>query len=786
MSLERNTTKRGDLFRDSVLQLIELSPGCYGARREYKVGSQNVDIYYEEQTSVGTLRVACECKDYAKPLTRQYIAREIYPRYNPLLEGRLVDAVRIIAPHEIGVDAQQYLRDIRFTFTTPMHLEAAIIDFRAYLRSLMSLYHLNGLSQYYIHPLLEDGHDLESTVTDWIRGSSDRPMAIIAGYGMGKSSFASRLAFLSAEEYLAGAPARIPIMIPLAEIASEQGLEGLLGKLLAAQNLVRNYHFGLFMELNRRGRFLIILDGFDEMKHMMSWPQFKHNFLELNRLVVPGSRVLLLGRPSAFLSDAEHLFVLRGLRKRGRQLYQVPGAADFKELTLQMFSPEQAVDFIDRYARYRGAAHASMRGAPADPTALAERLNSIRTEPELRDLIRRPVQAKMVTDLAIDPAVKWRSFSRYELYSEFLHRIIDRESDKPTRGRFSANQRHAFQKRLAWWVWRRSLGTGFQLDAIPDSLFPEWTSSGDSADPEGVRRDLIVGSVLDGKAGENYFFPHRSFLEFLVAEYISERHWDAAMLSEVDMALNPEISDFIEESNGAANVAAWANVINSIEAPVSFELLRLTGWAQNAVNHPKPNRAEDWATPRDLLIGYFRLVEQTQDDVFVAKYLRRSFHSVRDVQTRLMCLYAMYALSLSASAVGQEQLSHQIVALILVESLEPIVRQLGMVDRDAERSIETDPFLQLVMEGLACAKSSTGTWFSFDLDTLLRKAVQLLQPKWRMPNLSGSQLKCGSRDVSLNELQAWEPRLGDSEAGSQIAAFFKRFPGRLQVRTHPA
>ena len=111
-----------------------------------------------------------------------------------------------------------------------MHLEAAIVDFRAYLRSLMSLYHLNGLSQYYIHPLLEGGQDLESTVTDWISGSSDRPMAIIAGYGMGKSSFASRLAFLSAEEYLAGAPTRIPIMIPLAEIASEQGLEGLLGK----------------------------------------------------------------------------------------------------------------------------------------------------------------------------------------------------------------------------------------------------------------------------------------------------------------------------------------------------------------------------------------------------------------------------------------------------------------------------------------------------------------------------------------------------------------------------
>ena len=69
MSLERNTTKQGDLFRDSVLQLIELSPGCYSARREHKVGSQNVDIYYEEQTSVRTLRVVCECKELFHSVT---------------------------------------------------------------------------------------------------------------------------------------------------------------------------------------------------------------------------------------------------------------------------------------------------------------------------------------------------------------------------------------------------------------------------------------------------------------------------------------------------------------------------------------------------------------------------------------------------------------------------------------------------------------------------------------------------------------------------------------------
>src|SRR4051794_33083603 len=102
MPSNRSTTAQGNEFRDSVKRLVELTPGCTNVHSEFPVGSQPVDLYYEERTSFRSMRVACECKDYGRPLTKELIASNIYPRYAPLLQKGLIDAVRIIAPLGLG------------------------------------------------------------------------------------------------------------------------------------------------------------------------------------------------------------------------------------------------------------------------------------------------------------------------------------------------------------------------------------------------------------------------------------------------------------------------------------------------------------------------------------------------------------------------------------------------------------------------------------------------------------------------------------------------------------
>jgi predicted NACHT family NTPase len=74
---------------------------------------------------------------------------------------------------------------------------------------------------------------LETFVDHWsISESSGDPLAIIAGYGMGKTSFARHLAFRMASRCLAGKQSRVPILLSLGAISREQSIEGLLGATL--------------------------------------------------------------------------------------------------------------------------------------------------------------------------------------------------------------------------------------------------------------------------------------------------------------------------------------------------------------------------------------------------------------------------------------------------------------------------------------------------------------------------------------------------------------------------
>jgi len=300
--------------------------------------------------------------------------------------------VRVIASLDLGAVARAYVTDeCGFSFHTVDQLESEIIDFRQYMQALRNPFADDGLEHYYVRSLLETGEDLETVIDSWIAGSSSQPLAILAGYGMGKTSFARRIAHVLAGRALTDPSSRIPILIPLSEISSEQTLEGLLGKLLAAQNRIPGYHFSPFNELNRRGRFV----RRDEA-------EFKHNFEELNRLLGSNTRVLLLGRPSALVSEDEELWVLRGKRRSGNQIFNVPGAPEYMQLALRAYSSEQAMEFIRRYATHRSEADSALRGQAFQAADIEARIESIQRDPEMMNLVARPVQAKMLADLSTE------------------------------------------------------------------------------------------------------------------------------------------------------------------------------------------------------------------------------------------------------------------------------------------------------------------------------------------------------------------------------------------------
>ncbi len=560
------------LFQDEVRRLLDIQG--WRTEREHIVAHKKIDLYAERESDFGRLRrIAVECKRFASALTQSEVAH-IYADYLPLLQERHIDDIVIVTLNPISPAAVTYARTAQgLIHNTCADLQNSMMDFTSYLRSLVDDYSKDDLSRYYVAQSCKSDSGVtlvEDTILTWVQSDERDPIAILAGYGMGKTTLARKLSCTLADDHRSNPRNRIPILIPLHELVHEQSLEGLVGKVFTSRSVVRNYNFALFSELNRLGRFVIILDGFDEMKQSMSWESMRFNFTQLNRLVVPAAKVILSGRPSAFLSESEHLEALHGRRRILEHWKQIPDWPDYKELHLLPFSRPQIDEFVARYGIVR-----------PDAASIAHQLSAlldggdsaVGNETELGRLATRPVQLRMMLDVLPQWGGEPADLTSGLLYSEFIDLIIRREMEKLPRQRFALDIRRDFARRLAWWMWSEKMGSGVLASKIPDALFAKYTTVDISLDE--ARRDLLVACFVEVKQPDGYYFAHRSFQEFLVAEHILALIDGGELPLSEKVLITPEIKGFFVNSIGPSQVKKFEGLLGNHRGRVPDWLLRL-------------------------------------------------------------------------------------------------------------------------------------------------------------------------------------------------------------------
>ena len=590
-------THPGDDLRDAVGRLLRAAK--YDVDVEVLVGSKKVDVLYSFRRLGKTTKIAIECKDYDRPLTRDEVSR-IYHDLSGLYDARHVDEIHIVTRLGISPAAFPYISEVRclrhYTF---VELQESIMDFTPYLTNLRASFQEDAIDKYFIPPMTGQGDDLGVLIQSWLQSTDSKPIAILAGYGMGKTTFARYLAAEMASQALLGRHGRIPVYIPLGEISSEQSLEGLLGKILTGRPVVvQNYSFDLFMALNSAGRICIFLDGFDEMKHTMSWDEFKFNFSQINRIVVENSRVVLLGRPNAFLSDMEHNWALRGVRQLGSQSLRLADWPEYRELDLAPFSTEGSFQFLEKYLQYR----------PNKTNEPSRTFEEVKNEiasihySQIQEILSRPVHVKMLAEVAAHPTVNFREFTVHQLYDVFIQLTIERELEKQERRTYGYNDRRAFARELAWWLWSSSQGMNIAAGQIPDSLVTKFRKD-PNEDIDAVRRDLVSACFLDRKVGGGLYFPHRSFQEFLVSEWLANANPASLNFTEVGRALNPEIVRFLREGGGVKLAARWRASFLRFRGATSVKLIEFLSTSDVA-----NERLDSMKVPWSVALRVFRIL----------------------------------------------------------------------------------------------------------------------------------------------------------------------------------
>jgi hypothetical protein len=725
-----NSTMVGDAFRDQVADLLRTAG--YSTTTEILEGHKRVDGVFEQLVLGKRRRYALEAKNWKQPLDHSDL-ETIYGGYASLLQKRAIDELLIVSPHELhSPAAKAFVRDTSsITHLSFKQLQESVIGFQNYLATFVANHEADGLERYFVKPSFSDGTIAEKYIMEWVQQDAAGPVAIIASYGMGKTSFARHMTYKLATQFLSGTPARIPIFVSLGTIAREQSLEGLIGSVLAGGTpSVVNYNFPLFFRLNSMGRFVIFLDGFDEMKHMMTWSEFQSNFDELNRLVRDKAKVILLGRPTAFLSDDERRFVLRGTQRIGKVKHKTPGAPSYQEVILSSFTAAQIKQFIRAYlVHYQNS---------VDNESAADFIK--RREREIDQLgqdalMSRPVHARMLADLATDPEFDITGMSRFTLYDHFFDHLVKREFKKPGRGpSYKPEDRRSFACDLAWYLWTSpgNSGIGCRLDDLPNSLFEPYRAVGD--DLPSVKRALLSGSFLDEKSGGIYFFSHRSFQEFLVAEYIWNSVGDGSpqgmaggsgpsVLDLVTEYLTRDVFDFLVERGDKPFFRDFITALNRGKGTIPLSFLRIIASSEIV---------------REIAVSRSRTVFSSWDAAVLAAHLFSSdnlpesrqlenFASVinEKTDTRPMVRLSAIWLVVVMALIGKHDLN-SVVTTIVSLLFSHADRYLSNLLSEATKVRSSDVMSNVIFECVSAEYEEAGSELSMTLD--VEALLEALEP----------------------------------------------------------
>lgn len=379
--------------------------------------------------------------------------------------------------------------------------------FGPYFDRLRKLVEESDIPRYYIdlacyrRVLDKDGNQIardrseiiDTYVDDWLKARDANHLSILGEFGSGKTWFCRHYAYRQLERYLADpVHERLPILITLREFTKQVEVGSLIRKLLDERGVRLGGGLEAFEELNRRGKLLLIFDGFDEMAVKVDYQTVVDYFWELAKIVAPESKALLTCRTPYFRYATEAEKVMHG-EERGRKMIVIRPPM-FEVVYLEPFTDEQIREVIKRRCGTEAA-------------------QIILSNSDLTGLARQPVLIEMLMDALPDfrPDIPT---NKSEVYRLAIDRWLERDIGI---GRTFMDKwdKLFFMMELAW----EMISTGnlkIHYKELPKRINRHFGLE-QSDEKDHYDYDIRTRSFLQRDANGYYEFAHKSIAEYLVA-----------------------------------------------------------------------------------------------------------------------------------------------------------------------------------------------------------------------------------------------------------------------------
>jgi predicted NACHT family NTPase len=307
-----NTYNIGRQLEDEVADIYRNMDSVKKVIPNFSIMGIQVDVYVEIESNDGILnRYSIDAKNFANNVSSEH-ARKCITDFQVLRSSNKIDRGIIVARKGFTKDANAAVIEAGFIPLLIADLKKRALDFSSYLNSWIKTYEHEILPHMvkYISitaqkPDKTSVGNLDKYLVDWLKNSGNH-ITLLGNYGTGKSTTLRYLMNLQAKKYLEHSETeRIPIFIELKGFRQAPKSRQLITDILV-NDFSLNINYRKFQEMNEKGRFLIILDGFDEMAdRVLDGLPYEH-FEELSAFACENSKVILSSRTHYF-KDHEQL-----------------------------------------------------------------------------------------------------------------------------------------------------------------------------------------------------------------------------------------------------------------------------------------------------------------------------------------------------------------------------------------------------------------------------------------------------------------------------------------------
>jgi len=456
----------------------------------------------EKKTGIETKTAVYSCIDLTKEMAGEISGALSYLKGKNKIDTCLVVTKKIVSDEikEIFRLKSIHIKDINSLISNLYNFKNA---YSFYIKRL-SAKEINQKS-IFVKPrgFLENGErveDVEKYINDWTENDKSVQLTILGDFGAGKTTICERIVLekvkLLNKTDLLESNTRIPILIELKSYTEGVPVESLITNFLVNE-LNIDINFKEFDTLNKSGKFLIILDGFDEIANLTDEETIVKTFLELDKLVEPNSKIILSCRTHFFKTNDD----IHNLHKKGSKLYNaISGKFGYSFLFIEEFNIEQIEIYLKSW----------------DKENYNFYLNLINSIYNLKDLATRPVLLNMIVKTIPQLSKSENVINASILYKTYIRFWLERDG---WRTKINVNQRKELAERIADHLY---------MNDISIIHFKELAEFCKSLNFQQHRFEILdfelrTCNFMKRDVKGNYMFVHKSFQEYILASILFDQ-----------------------------------------------------------------------------------------------------------------------------------------------------------------------------------------------------------------------------------------------------------------------